>query len=199
MLAGGGAANASRIKSLALAGSTDAWTSKLDLANNDMAIDYTGDSPRNTIQNQIKSGFANGSWNGNGITSSSAQASTSPKGAIGFAEASTLGVGTFDGAAVDSTTLLIKYTLGGDANLNGIVNALDFNALASSFGASSMSWINGDFNYDGTVNSLDFPLLAANFNQVLLSAPALGSQVPEPSLLGLIAVGLALGRRRTLP
>jgi hypothetical protein len=57
----------------------------------------------------------------------------------------------------------------GDVNRDLIVNALDFNALASNYGATSSSFSQGDFNRDGTVNSIDFSTLAANFND---SAPA---------------------------
>ena len=57
----------------------------------------------------------------------------------------------------------MKYTYAGDANLDGSVNSLDFNALATNFGTSDNLWFNGDFNYDGTVNSLDFNALATNF------------------------------------
>src|SRR5205823_7354766 len=70
MIANGGPANASRIKSLTISGATDAWTSQLDLSNDDMAIDYTGgSSPGANIRNQLKNGYASGSWNGNGIVS----------------------------------------------------------------------------------------------------------------------------------
>src|SRR5207253_2399094 len=99
------------------------------LADNDMIIDYFGTSPLATVQNQIKSGYAAGSWNGNGITSSAAAtaASSAHKTALGYAEASALGLTTFSGQSVDSTSVLIRYTYSGDANLDGVVDTLDFN------------------------------------------------------------------------
>ena len=76
--------------------------------------------------------------------------------------------------------MLVKYTWIGDGNLDGTVNALDFNSLASNYGkvTSSDGWIQGDFNYDGTVNSSDFAALAADYGQ----GPTLpdGVVVPEP-------------------
>jgi hypothetical protein len=101
----------------------------------------------------------------------------------------------------------VRYTLNGDANLDGKVNALDFNALATSFGvnAGASVWNGGDFNYDGNVDTTDFTALAQNFNQVLPSAPpappigsaSLGSLVPEPGSLMLLAItGLIPSRRR---
>ena len=124
--------------------------------------------------------------------------------AIGFAEASQIDSSfpaTFMGLSVDSSSVLIRYTFAGDANLDGVVNALDFNLLASNFGSGAdQSWYQGDFNYDGGVTTLDFTALAQNFNQVLASpAVGLSSVVPEPGLLELsvlVTVGLLRRRRR---
>jgi hypothetical protein len=197
MLANGGASNVSKTKSLTIAGSTNAWTSKLDLANDDMIIDYTaGSSPLVTIQNLIKNGFASGNWNGNGITSANAAASTSPKTAIGFLDTASLNPGTFDNVAVDSSSVLLKYTLNGDANLDGKVNALDFNAFASNYANTSGTWLSADFNYDGTVNSQDFSPIATNFGQGAVPGPiVMGALVPEPAGLAILIGGLALVRR----
>src|SRR5581483_4725020 len=85
----------------------------------------------------------------------------------------------------DSTTAIIRYTYSGDANLDGKVNALDFNALATNFGKSSEFWSDGDFNFDGAVNTADFTALAGNFNATPLSLPALGSLAPEPEAFAL--------------
>ena len=84
----------------------------------------------------------------------------------------------------------------GDANLDGLVNALDFNALATNFGGSGRFWFQGDFNYDGITNTLDFNSLAANFNQPALASPPLGNVVPEPFSIALMIVPLAMRRRR---
>ena len=79
--------------------------------------------------------------------------------------------------------MLLRYTWSGDANLDGKVNALDFNALASNFGgATGKFWNEADFNYDGMTNTADFNALASNFNQPVLASPALVTVVPEPSI-----------------
>ena len=71
-----------------------------------------------------------------------------------------LGITSFSGQTIDSTTFLVKYTYSGDANLDGAVNGLDFNALAMNFGNSiGKNWIKADFNYDGRTNTLDFNML----------------------------------------
>jgi hypothetical protein len=195
----GSDAASNRVGVLALTGSTGSWSSKLDLNNNKLVIDYTGASPLAQIADQIKSGYANGAWNGNGITSTSAatnNAGANPKVGIGFAEASTLGISTFAGQDVDGDSIVVRYTLLGDANVDGVVNALDFNALASGFGSGTI-WSSGDFNYDGVVNSGDFTALSQNFNSAMPGL-ALAALIPEPSTIAaavMLGVG-ALSRRR---
>jgi autotransporter-associated beta strand protein len=148
---------ASSQNSLSIVGS-----STLDIVNNHMYINYgAGPDPITTIAAYIKSGYNGGAWNGPGIISS--EALTNPSGLI-------YGVGYADGAdgvvaGLTSGQIEIKYTLMGDANLDGLVNSADFNILAANFNQSVTGWDQGDFNYDGLVNSADFNLLAANFNQ----------------------------------
>ena len=88
---------------------------------------------------------------------------------------------------------MIAYTLAGDSNLDGTVNALDFAAISAHYGQTGADWIEGDFNYDGLVDVADFNLLAANFNQAAPSAshPLLGALVPEPAAM-LIACAICL-------
>jgi hypothetical protein len=75
----------------------------------------------------------------------------------------------------------VSAPLYGDANDDGFVNALDFNALASHFSQTGQTWITGDFNQDGLVNGLDFNALASNFGQTPSAGPAIGSNaVPNP-------------------
>jgi hypothetical protein len=164
----------------------------LDLTNNSAAIEYAGGSPLNTIGSWIMSGYAGGSWSGTGIISSSAASNNALPGAhitaLGYGEASSIFSGfpaLFVGQGVDSSSVLIRYTLAGDANLDGIVDTIDFNLLAENFSEGSKSWTDGDFNYDGNVDTTDFNLLAANFAQTLSAAatlPGVGI-IPEPASL----------------
>src|SRR5207248_5308368 len=128
---------------------------------------------------------AAGSWNGTGITSSAAAAAAggAHRTALGYAEASALGAGSFSGQSVDSTALLVRYTAAGDSDLSGTVDLTDFTFLAGSFGATSgKNWFEGDYNYDGKVDLSDFTYLASNFNySVPSSSASLGAYVQEPA------------------
>jgi hypothetical protein len=177
---------------------------KLDLTNNGLVVDTTTYSDLDDLTALIKSGFANGTWTGPGITSSTAAAN--PGHALGIAKATDLFgnlPATWRGQTVDADSGLIRYTWSGDANLDGTVDTLDFNSLAANFGKTGQYWNKGDFNYDGVIDTLDFNSLAANFGHSLpteaTASSGAGALVPEPSaitLLGALAVALR-PRRRT--
>lgn len=84
----------------------------------------------------------------------------------------------------------------GDADLNGSINSIDFNALISGYGSTNASWLTGDFTSDAKVNTLDFNLLAANFGP---SGASLGAVVPEPVCFGLIVLMPVFHRRSRHP
>jgi hypothetical protein len=118
--------------------------------------------------------------------------------ALGYADNATLGKTIFGGQSVSPSSVLIGYTFAGDSNLDGVVNALDFNALSAGYGSGTV-WTQGDFNYDGAVNTIDFSVLATNFNQALPVSPSAGlaSLVPEPtSTLGALGLLTMMVRRR---
>ena len=200
VLPDGTSAGTSNVTSLTIAGDVEP-AAKLDVTNNAFVVDYTGDTPFDTIRAQITTAYAAGAWSGNGITSSSANASQF---GVGYGEASALASVPAIFGTVDATAVLLRYTRYGDANLDGQVNLADFNRLASNFGATGTGvWTQGDFNYDGNVNLQDFNRLAANFG---LSAAGpqvtpddwarLGAAVPEPTCAALSGIALlSLSRR----
>jgi fibronectin-binding autotransporter adhesin len=201
-------AGVSRVGSFLISGGAGSYGGKLDLTDNALVYDYPGSvTPFSDIRDMLKSGYNNGSWNGNGITSSSAAA------AVGSAHPTALGwldnfftplPATFRGQLLDSGALVVAYTLAGDANLDSTVDLTDFTFLASNFNRTVNGWWQGDFNYDGKVDLTDFTLLAANFNQTLVagggSPGSVGATVPEPTI-PLVCVGavtlLTKRRRRT--
>jgi hypothetical protein len=192
-----------RVNALSIAGGTTP-TAQLDITNNPVVVDYPtpvppATSPFATLKAQIAAGYAGGSWNGNGIMSSQANANNF---AVGYAEASTLASVPAIFGTVDADAVLIRLTRYGDANLDGTVNLQDFNRLAANFGVGD-DWVEGDFTYDNLVNLADFNKLAANFG---LSAAGptvtpqdwarLGAAIPEPTSLALLGAGALLGMRR---
>ena len=156
-----GGSNVLRLGALNVTG-----TGALDITNNAVILDYTGASPLLTsVLPLLTSGYAGAAWTGAGITSSTAAANAGR--AVGYAEASNVFStfpATFAGQSVDNTTVLLRYTRYGDANLDGQANLQDFNRLAGNFGASGNPlWSQGNFNFDGQVNLQDFNRLASNF------------------------------------
>lgn len=144
----------------------------LDIGNNNLFLSYqNGSDPIASIAAYLKSGFNGGGWNGPGIISSAAQ---TPTNGVRY------GVGWADGAdnivsGLGSGQIELKYTLLGDANLDGVVNGSDFSILAANFGLGVTNWDQGNFLYGSAVNGSDFSALAANFGQ--------GDSGPDTSIL----------------
>jgi hypothetical protein len=161
-------------------------TSTLDLADNDMAILYgSGTSPLATIQAELKQAYDNRLWDKPGLTSSVA-ATKNGVTALGFGEASTLGLSTFDGLALGGNAVLVKYTLVGDTNLDGMVSGADYNTVLRNFDETGATWIDGDFGYSGTVNGADYNAILDNFDNSLANVLPGGSSpaVAKPAKIG---------------
>jgi hypothetical protein len=143
-----------------------ASNSTFDATNNEMIIDYgTGSDPIATIASYLASGYAAGTWGGTGIDSSAAAALTESSGNV-----YDLGYGDgVDGevAGLAPGFIEVKFTLAGDANLDGTVNSEDFSAWSHHLGQSGCIWDQGDFNYDGTVNSEDLTLWEENVGKTI--------------------------------
>jgi hypothetical protein len=183
----------------------------LDLTNNHLIIDFgAAADPISTIAGYLKTGYAGGAWTGPGIDSSSAAANRHY--ALGYADGK-------DGVVYDlpAGQIEIKYTLYGDINLDGLVNATDFGILAANFGKNvTGGWDQGDFTFAAKVSGTDFGLLANNFGKTdagtAIPLPAsewaaldafavahgLQADVPEPSGLAMIAVAGVLSFRRRI-
>lgn len=163
-------------------------------------FDYTTASPIAPLTGEIVNGIIGPS----GIKVSSESAA--PNVGIGIAEASELGLTSFAGEAVDSTTVVMLVTYLGDSNLDRKVDFADLLSLAQHYGQSG-TWTGGDFNYDGVVEFGDLLIVAQNYfagtgslvtqEQFEADLRMAFMLAPEPtSLAALTAAGPLLGRRR---
>lgn len=182
---------------------------QIDLNNQTLLVDYAaGNSPFTSLQTKIRTGFAN-HWQptANSIFSSNASAAANRE--IGIAELASLFAvvpSSYLNTPVDSSTVVMRYTYAGDANLDGKVDVVDLGMLAAHWQQNG-SWVNGDFNYDGVVDIVDLGVLASDwqagatgsgmsFAEALASVNFGDASVPEPAVLAPAALLLLRRRRR---
>ena len=180
--------------------------SALDIGNNSLILHYSSPAtdPIASIAAWIKNGFYD--LAGPQITSSDIAADDAASGysyGIGYADGA-------DGvvAGLPSGEIEIMYTLLGDANLDGTVNAEDFTPFSTNLGQSGMWDARGfQLRWNGQRRRLHAvlrqtwasPPLWPRAAGILESADGLSlANVPEPASIGLLAVGglCALRRRR---
>ncbi len=190
--------------------------SSLDIVNNHLFITYgSNPDPISSIVGYLKTGFNGGSWNGPGIMSSAVALTHGYS--LGYADSADPG----NPAGLATGTIEIKYTLLGDANLEGSVTGDDFTILVGNLGKSGKSWDQGNFLYnsDNSVTGDDFTALVDNLGKsttgadvsipqavytavdAYAAANGLMADVPEPAsagLLGLLTAGVLVRRRRYL-
>jgi hypothetical protein len=139
-------------------------TGTLDVTDNDLIIDYDGASPIGTLSGTvydgvtglIQHGYNSGAWNQPGIISSQASGTYTTLGVAEASDVSSAIGGVFGGRTVDSTMVLVKFTYGGDANLDGKLNIDDYVLIDQGIAATLAGWSMGDFNYDGKINVDDY-------------------------------------------
>jgi len=136
---------------------------QMDLGNNTL---YTTTSS-NTIRQYLINGYNGGAWNGTGgISSVNANASYNVPAsngghftALGYSSGTTI-------AALGLTAgqTLVKYTIYGDANLDGTVDINDLNIVLSNFlSGNPATWDTGDFYYAGETDISDLNAVLSNF------------------------------------
>ena len=92
----------------------------------------------------IVAAYNAGRWDGAGLTSAVAAASGG-RVALGWAEATTLGLSTFEGLALGGgNALLVKYALNGDTNLDDRVDFQDYLRVRVASGQAG-GWTSGEF------------------------------------------------------
>jgi hypothetical protein len=182
--------------------------SKLDLGTNGLAINFASPAadPVATIAGYLQTGYNAGLWTGAGINSSTAASNASAL-AVGYADGN-----TDAGSAAAPNQILVKYTLAGDTNLDGLINFNDLVAVVQNFNKAGTDWAHGNFNYGTSTNFNDLVTVVQNFNAVLTpgagTSEQLGGtafplaslaavQLPEPAALGVgLFASLSLLKRR---
>jgi autotransporter-associated beta strand protein len=169
----------------------------VDLTNNSMVIDYTG--PVGTLVDDTRQHLQAGR-----LTTTSGVAGQT---GLGYGDNAVLNKATHGGEPVDASSILIKFTYFGDADLNGQVDVADLGALASAW-QTAAPWTGGDFDYSGLVDVADLGLLASNWQAgvgsplgpsfaAALASVGLGNvSVPEPASIGLMGALAAWSLKR---
>ncbi|HEX5241709.1 MAG TPA: hypothetical protein VFW23_00500 [Tepidisphaeraceae bacterium] len=159
---GGSTGNVLQLTSLSMS-----TAATLDLGDNSMIVSANAA----TIQSLLTTGYNNGAWDGPGIDSSTAANDATGLTSLGWLDNS---VGwldsnnnlqhysSFAGISLSGTNqILVRYTLAGDANLDGVVDGTDASQTSAGQNQQGAGWLYGDFNYDGTAGaSDDFGILA---------------------------------------
>ena len=143
-------------------------------------------------------------WHGKGITSSVAREDGSGLwglGAILNVDAQGKAIySVFEGEAVDANSVLVKYTLNGDADLNGVVDGSDYFFIDKGFLSKAGGYGNGDFDYNGVIDGSDYFLIDKAYLATHAGGGAAGvNAVPEPGMgmvVGVIAAAGLVRRRR---
>ena len=142
-------------------------TSRVNLDTGSLIVDYAAGAanPAAQVRDWVKAGYnaPAADWNGNGITSGSAKANVNHLTAVGVIDNTDPVVGgrtTFEGQAVDASSVLVRYTYWGDANLDGVVNFDDYDVIDYYYWfplpAAQMGWWTGDLDMDGNVDFDDY-------------------------------------------
>jgi hypothetical protein len=159
----GGDSGASRVGTLSFAGGAGAPTASMDLNDNDLIVTATTAAD---VQSLIAAGRNGGPWDGQGLTSAAARADgATTLGVLRGTEWIAInGAAPFDGFAVASSDVLVKYTWHGDADFNGEVNFDDYVRIDGGFNGGLTGWLNGDFDHSGAVDFDDYVLIDLGFN-----------------------------------
>ncbi len=185
---------------------------KLNLNDNDLivrngALGTWNGSAYSGVTGAVARGYGNGTFNGaGGIVTTQSDATSGTLTTIGVASNADLGRAVFDGVSLGADDVIAMYTLGGDADLDGVVNGDDYFQIDSAFSQDLRGWFHGDFNYDGVINGEDYFIIDSNFPRqgaarlgTASAAPARAPSlitVPEPAGIAICLGPLLLARRR---
>ncbi|MEX2139247.1 MAG: S8 family serine peptidase [Pirellulales bacterium] len=172
------------VSTLILGAETGNAVGTLDLTNCGLVIDYPSTwttQQQNDLEAKIRRwivqgrggvGIGNSPWTGKGITSSTAAAMNAVNGdsrSVGYGLNVAMPLGplpVFMGQEVDQSSLLARYTVTGDMDLDGTVGDNDITIIgATSPTPGENRWYFGDVDYDGNVDDNDVTLVSALYGQ----------------------------------
>ncbi|MFI5382166.1 MAG: dockerin type I repeat-containing protein, partial [Tepidisphaerales bacterium] len=172
----------------------------IDVANHDAVYSY-GNSEQGSAYQQFRQWILQGQAGQGGIyTSSPTYPGTSYPAVIAPVDNHQLHLTDFGGTPVASqdvyNQILLKYTLLGDTNLDGKVTDADLVNIIANMGHPG-SYLDGDVNLDGMVDINDYNLVMAHLGESVGTPLPGASQaaVPEPGMLAVVGLALALGCR----
>ena len=154
----GSDAGTSSLSNLLLAGSTDNWSGRVDLANNKWVVETTAGN-KSAMLAKLRDAVAYGTTHNTGILSTDLPANT----VLAVMDAATTGLTSFGGVAIDSNSILIGPELPGDANIDGVVDLTDLSVILNNFGSVTVSWTSGNFDNDSAVDLTDLSAVLNNF------------------------------------
>jgi hypothetical protein len=188
----------------------------LDITDNSLVIEYNGGSYNSAIETTVRSEIIGGGIMSSTVAYDHANPSDEYEGlsAIGYSDNYEL-----SRTDIPSQSVLVRFTLAGDADLNGVVNLADFDDwLDGRAGHLPATWHNGDFDYDGSITlgdydlwldsySADFGSLSTLYHAIEVSTLSssdktvlldMTASVPEPVSIGtlMMATTLLLAPRR---
>jgi hypothetical protein len=128
---------------------------RLDLADNDLIVDYDGATPLPEIVAALARGYAGGAWTGDGIGSSAAAADANHLTGLGYGDADAMGMTEFAGEVLDGTAVVIKYTYNGDSDLDGRITSDDLARVDLGKLRHRTGWAWGDSDFDDVIDAGD--------------------------------------------
>jgi hypothetical protein len=153
----------------------------LDVTNNGFVLDYASTLTsyevagleamvRDLILRGRGSMGLNPTWTGTGITSSTAAGASQNSRAVGYGVNGSLPLGqktSFLGQSVDASSILVRFTVTADFNLDGTVNDDDVSILNTYYkpGLFRPYWAFGDADYSGFIDNDDGTLLGGYYGQ----------------------------------
>ncbi len=211
--ANGSAQGASKLSSLTLAGSTGAWTGKLDITNNLLVVETTAGNKVPQLA-QILNQVTNNSNATSGIMSSALP--LTPGTAIAVVDNANTPTpkSSMRGQSLDSNSINVVQALQGQTNLQGSVNYNDLETMQQNYNSPNRNWAQGNSTGGGSFADLvaleqnyghtfgSFSVVPRSSGSGSLAASTSGgggsSPVPEPASLAVLSLGggALFGRRR---